>query len=213
MSSEPPRASLFRALFKMEPAAAASEVLLGASEFVKGESGAGAAPSPARGVPEPPPARKLAGFSTALLRLCSLPGSAPAPLPGGFRGLPAPAAAGAPAPLTPRSGRGAGPAPVAARCSPGRSRCRGAPGRAGPAGGALRALPPPLTQQKKERRSLFRPAVTGVPRGGGRLPSLTDAVPLICLSDRLYFATLRTKPKSTVNTHYFCTDEELVYEK
>uniref|UniRef100_A0A8B9I866 Cell division cycle 14A n=1 Tax=Anser brachyrhynchus TaxID=132585 RepID=A0A8B9I866_9AVES len=33
-----------------------------------------------------------------------------------------------------------------------------------------------------------------------------------CLSDRLYFATLRNKPKSTVNTHYFCTDEELVYE-
>uniref|UniRef100_A0A8B9ZLM8 Cell division cycle 14A n=1 Tax=Anas zonorhyncha TaxID=75864 RepID=A0A8B9ZLM8_9AVES len=33
-----------------------------------------------------------------------------------------------------------------------------------------------------------------------------------CVSDRLYFATLRSKPKSTVNTHYFCTDEELVYE-
>ncbi|NXB06088.1 CC14A phosphatase, partial [Cnemophilus loriae] len=30
--------------------------------------------------------------------------------------------------------------------------------------------------------------------------------------DRLYFAALRNKPKSTVNTHYFCTDEELVYE-
>ncbi|NXK79150.1 CC14A phosphatase, partial [Amazona guildingii] len=30
--------------------------------------------------------------------------------------------------------------------------------------------------------------------------------------DRLYFATLKNKPKSTVNTHYFCTDEELVYE-
>ncbi|XP_048395122.1 dual specificity protein phosphatase CDC14AB isoform X2 [Stegostoma tigrinum] len=30
--------------------------------------------------------------------------------------------------------------------------------------------------------------------------------------DRLYFATLRNKPKSTVNTHYFCIDEELVYE-
>ncbi|NXA97145.1 CC14A phosphatase, partial [Melanocharis versteri] len=30
--------------------------------------------------------------------------------------------------------------------------------------------------------------------------------------DRLYFATLRNKPKNTVNTHYFCTDEELVYE-
>ncbi|XP_066181379.1 dual specificity protein phosphatase CDC14A isoform X3 [Sylvia atricapilla] len=32
------------------------------------------------------------------------------------------------------------------------------------------------------------------------------------VKDRLYFATLRTKPKSTANTHYFCTDEELVYE-
>lgn len=38
MSSETPRASLLRALFKMEPAAAASEVLGGASEFVKGEN-------------------------------------------------------------------------------------------------------------------------------------------------------------------------------
>ncbi|XP_057257794.1 dual specificity protein phosphatase CDC14A isoform X2 [Pezoporus wallicus] len=32
------------------------------------------------------------------------------------------------------------------------------------------------------------------------------------MKDRLYFATLRNKPKSTANTHYFCTDEELVYE-
>ncbi|XP_064003117.1 dual specificity protein phosphatase CDC14A isoform X2 [Pogoniulus pusillus] len=32
------------------------------------------------------------------------------------------------------------------------------------------------------------------------------------VKDRLYFATLRNKPKSTANTHYFCTDEELVYE-
>ncbi|XP_056675114.1 dual specificity protein phosphatase CDC14A isoform X3 [Monodelphis domestica] len=31
-------------------------------------------------------------------------------------------------------------------------------------------------------------------------------------SDRLYFATLRNRPKSTINTHYFSTDEELVYE-
>ncbi|NWX43567.1 CC14A phosphatase, partial [Steatornis caripensis] len=30
--------------------------------------------------------------------------------------------------------------------------------------------------------------------------------------DRLYFAALRDKPKNTANTHYFCTDEELVYE-
>ncbi|XP_042729776.1 dual specificity protein phosphatase CDC14A isoform X1 [Lagopus leucura] len=32
------------------------------------------------------------------------------------------------------------------------------------------------------------------------------------VKDRLYFATLRNKPKSTANTHYFCTDDELVYE-
>ncbi|TSK53769.1 Dual specificity protein phosphatase CDC14AB [Bagarius yarrelli] len=32
------------------------------------------------------------------------------------------------------------------------------------------------------------------------------------ISDRLYFATLRSKPKSTANTHYFCTDDEFVYE-
>lgn len=31
--------------------------------------------------------------------------------------------------------------------------------------------------------------------------------------DRFYFTTLRSKPKNTNNTHYFCTDEELVYEK
>uniref|UniRef100_A0A8D0YLI2 Dual specificity protein phosphatase CDC14A n=2 Tax=Sus scrofa TaxID=9823 RepID=A0A8D0YLI2_PIG len=31
-------------------------------------------------------------------------------------------------------------------------------------------------------------------------------------SNRLYFATLRNRPKSTVNTHYFSIDEELVYE-
>jgi len=34
----------------------------------------------------------------------------------------------------------------------------------------------------------------------------------VCL-DRLYFATLRTKPRSTAHTHYFCVDDELVYEK
>ncbi|XP_030647238.1 dual specificity protein phosphatase CDC14AB isoform X2 [Chanos chanos] len=32
------------------------------------------------------------------------------------------------------------------------------------------------------------------------------------MKDRLYFATLRSKPKSTANTHYFCTDDEFVYE-
>ncbi|XP_068427245.1 dual specificity protein phosphatase CDC14AB-like [Clinocottus analis] len=32
------------------------------------------------------------------------------------------------------------------------------------------------------------------------------------IKDRLYFATLRVKPKSTVNTHYFSLDEEVPYE-
>jgi cell division cycle 14 len=41
---------------------------------------------------------------------------------------------------------------------------------------------------------------------------------LVCASeyipDRLYFVTLKTniKPRSTANTHYFCIDEELIYE-
>lgn len=41
---------------------------------------------------------------------------------------------------------------------------------------------------------------------------LIDSV-CVCLTERLYFATLRSKPKSTANTHYFCTDDEFVYEK
>ncbi|CAB1326034.1 unnamed protein product [Coregonus sp. 'balchen'] len=32
------------------------------------------------------------------------------------------------------------------------------------------------------------------------------------IKDRLYFTTLRTKPKTTANTHYFSTDDELLYE-
>ncbi|XP_026169576.1 dual specificity protein phosphatase CDC14AB-like [Mastacembelus armatus] len=32
------------------------------------------------------------------------------------------------------------------------------------------------------------------------------------IKDRLYFATLRVKPKNTANTHYFSTDEEFIYE-
>ncbi|XP_078737670.1 dual specificity protein phosphatase CDC14C-like isoform X3 [Lampetra fluviatilis] len=32
------------------------------------------------------------------------------------------------------------------------------------------------------------------------------------IKDRLYFSTLRSKPRSTANTHYFSTDDELVYE-
>lgn len=33
------------------------------------------------------------------------------------------------------------------------------------------------------------------------------------IKDRLYFSSLRTKPRSTLNTHYFSIDDELVYEK
>lgn len=32
------------------------------------------------------------------------------------------------------------------------------------------------------------------------------------IKDRLYFATLKAKPKSTAHTHYFCIDDEFVYE-
>ncbi|XP_010745280.1 dual specificity protein phosphatase CDC14AB [Larimichthys crocea] len=32
------------------------------------------------------------------------------------------------------------------------------------------------------------------------------------IKDRLYFATLRVRPKNTANTHYFSTDEEFIYE-
>jgi cell division cycle 14 len=32
------------------------------------------------------------------------------------------------------------------------------------------------------------------------------------IKDRLYFATLKSKPKSTAHTHYFSVDEELLYE-
>ncbi|XP_026230381.1 dual specificity protein phosphatase CDC14AB-like [Anabas testudineus] len=32
------------------------------------------------------------------------------------------------------------------------------------------------------------------------------------IKDRLYFATLRVKPKTTATTHYFSTDDEFMYE-
>lgn len=31
--------------------------------------------------------------------------------------------------------------------------------------------------------------------------------------DRLYFASLRTKPRSTAHTHFFSIDDEIIYEK
>ncbi|KAM4739136.1 dual specificity protein phosphatase CDC14AB isoform 2-T2 [Anableps anableps] len=49
--------------------------------------------------------------------------------------------------------------------------------------------------------ALFGMAEEGEPQGAAEF-----------IKDRLYFATLRSKPKSTANTHYFCTDDEFVYE-
>ncbi|XP_035269905.1 dual specificity protein phosphatase CDC14AB isoform X2 [Anguilla anguilla] len=43
-------------------------------------------------------------------------------------------------------------------------------------------------------------------------PTNIQRVWISLIADRLYFATLRSKPKSTANTHYFCTDDEFVYE-
>ncbi|KAM8838129.1 dual specificity protein phosphatase CDC14AB-like isoform 2-T2 [Synchiropus picturatus] len=34
----------------------------------------------------------------------------------------------------------------------------------------------------------------------------------LCVTDRLYFATLRGKPKNTATTHYFSVDEEFTYD-
>lgn len=42
---------------------------------------------------------------------------------------------------------------------------------------------------------------------------LSKMSPVNFFLDRLYFATLRNKPRSTVSVHYFCVDDELVYEK
>lgn len=264
MSSEPPRASLLRALFKMEPAAAASEVLGGASEFVKGENGPGSSPRPlAAGVPLagaflkketrwllsrpphlPPSApwaflRAWLGFGPPCLAVfasCLPLGGCGARLSGSFLlSFPVRSGAGTCCYVPPRSGSEISPAlpkslPRGARPVGAGRDGTGGPGPAGAAGtrapatahaGEKRsAVPLPLPGRGGAGRDGTGPqgaaptgAVTGVPRGSGDLLCPSNAAALICLSDRLYFATLRNKPKSTVNTHYFCTDEELVYEK
>lgn len=45
------------------------------------------------------------------------------------------------------------------------------------------------------------------------LSVLTHCFSLPPLLDRLYFATLRSKPRNTTTCHYFCIDDEFVYEK
>ncbi|XP_060088252.1 dual specificity protein phosphatase CDC14A isoform X2 [Heteronotia binoei] len=64
----------------------------------------------------------------------------------------------------------------------------------------------PPSRASSQLRALFR--MEPVP------PAVSEQLVGACefLKDRLYFATLRNRPKSTINTHYFCTDEELVYE-
>jgi len=52
--------------------------------------------------------------------------------------------------------------------------------------------------------------MTRAPNNGNMENEVISACELI--KDRLYFATLRTKPKSTAHTHYFCVDDELIYE-
>ena len=52
----------------------------------------------------------------------------------------------------------------------------------------------------------------GVGSGGGSETDIIGSASEI-LKDRLYFATLRIKPRSTINTHFFTVDDEFIYEK
>ena len=47
--------------------------------------------------------------------------------------------------------------------------------------------------------------------GGSETDIIGSASEII--KDRFYFATLRIKPRSTINTHYFSIDDEFIYEK
>ncbi|UJR28276.1 hypothetical protein I4U23_009526 [Adineta vaga] len=47
--------------------------------------------------------------------------------------------------------------------------------------------------------------------GGGNETDIIGSASEI-IKDRLYFATLRIRPKSTVNTHFFSVDDEFIYE-
>lgn len=51
--------------------------------------------------------------------------------------------------------------------------------------------------------------------GGVGAPNESDLIGSASeiVKDRLFFATLRIKPKSTINTHYFSIDDEFFYEK
>ncbi|XP_035276319.1 dual specificity protein phosphatase CDC14AB-like isoform X2 [Anguilla anguilla] len=75
---------------------------------------------------------------------------------------------------------------------------------------APRRPPPARLQPRRPEGGAFAPPQD---RGGRVSPTPGAQKAWISpITDRLYFATLRSKPKSTVNTHYFCTDDEFVYE-
>lgn len=44
-------------------------------------------------------------------------------------------------------------------------------------------------------------------------PSPTYTLTIHCITDRLYFATLRSKPRNSSSCYYFSIDDEFVYEK
>lgn len=106
---------------------------------------------------------------------------------------------GAPGALTPE------PPPPSAPAAPrGRARCSGPPApRLRGTGAAPGGECPPraTTQPSPVRLSLKMAAESGELIGACEF-----------MKDRLYFATLRNRPKSTVHIHYFSIDEELVYE-
>ncbi|XP_029002882.1 dual specificity protein phosphatase CDC14AB isoform X3 [Betta splendens] len=74
----------------------------------------------------------------------------------------------------------------------------------------------PLCKQDMTDAEAWRPQQNGPrilqpgPRPGPE--PAPNCVWISLIAERLYFATLRSKPKSTANTHYFCTDDEFVYE-
>ncbi|XP_041089291.1 dual specificity protein phosphatase CDC14B isoform X2 [Polyodon spathula] len=66
-------------------------------------------------------------------------------------------------------------------------------------------------KRKNERRKRWEPKKKRPVVKRGELDKLTADV-YICITDRLYFAILHQKPRSTSERHYFCIDEELEYE-
>jgi hypothetical protein len=72
-----------------------------------------------------------------------------------------------------------------------------------------------INQQKKKEEAIKyyrKPMIDGGVKGVGSETDIIGSASEI-IKDRLYFAALRIKPKSTVRTHYFSIDDEFIYEK